>query len=92
MLAKKKKIQVTPEVVHQYLGVPKYRYGEAEREAEGHVSIRAPARGATVEQPIERAADAVSIRAPARGATGCVTTTAFVAGSFRSAPPHGGRH
>ena len=24
--------QVTPEVVHQYLGVPKYRYGEAERE------------------------------------------------------------
>ena len=30
--SKKKKIQVTPEVVHQYLGVPKYRYGEAERE------------------------------------------------------------
>ena len=30
--SKKKKIQVTPEVVHQYLGVQKYRYGEAERE------------------------------------------------------------
>ena len=30
--SKKKKIAVTPEVVHQYLGVPKYRYGEAERE------------------------------------------------------------
>jgi len=30
--SKKKKIQVTPEVVQQYLGVPKYRYGEAERE------------------------------------------------------------
>jgi len=30
--SKKKKIQVTPEVVHQYLGVPKFRYGEAERE------------------------------------------------------------
>ncbi|MCA3573651.1 MAG: endopeptidase La [Aestuariivirga sp.] len=32
MSSKKKKIQVTPEVVHQYLGVQKYRYGEAERE------------------------------------------------------------
>ena len=32
MTSKKKKIQVTPEVVHQYLGVQKYRYGEAERE------------------------------------------------------------
>ena len=30
--SKKKKIQVTPDVVHQYLGVQKYRYGEAERE------------------------------------------------------------
>jgi ATP-dependent Lon protease len=30
--SKKKKIQVTPEVVHQYLGVPKFRHGEAERE------------------------------------------------------------
>ena len=28
----KKKIKVTPEVVNQYLGVQKYRYGEAERE------------------------------------------------------------
>ena len=28
----KKKISVTPEVVHQYLGVPKFRHGEAERE------------------------------------------------------------
>ena len=28
----KKKIKVTPEVVNQYLGVPKYRHGEAERE------------------------------------------------------------
>jgi ATP-dependent Lon protease len=28
----KKKITVTPDVVEQYLGVPKYRYGEAERE------------------------------------------------------------
>jgi ATP-dependent Lon protease len=32
MTSKKKKIQVTPEVVHQYLGVQKYRHGEAERE------------------------------------------------------------
>jgi ATP-dependent Lon protease len=28
----RKKIVVTQEVVHQYLGVPKFRYGEAERE------------------------------------------------------------
>ena len=28
----KKKVTVTPDVVHQYLGVPKYRHGEAERE------------------------------------------------------------
>jgi ATP-dependent Lon protease len=28
----KKKIKVTPDVVHQYLGVQKFRYGEAERE------------------------------------------------------------
>jgi ATP-dependent Lon protease len=28
----KKKIKVTPEVVNQYLGVQKYRHGEAERE------------------------------------------------------------
>ncbi len=26
------KVKVTPEIVHQYLGVPKYRHGEAERE------------------------------------------------------------
>jgi len=32
MMSKKKKIKVTPEVVNQYLGVQKYRYGEAERE------------------------------------------------------------
>jgi len=30
--SKKKKIQVTTDVVHQYLGVQKYRHGEAERE------------------------------------------------------------
>jgi ATP-dependent Lon protease len=30
--AKKKKIKVTPEVVHKYLGVPKFKHGEAERE------------------------------------------------------------
>ncbi len=32
MLSKKKKIKVTPEVVNQYLGVQKYKHGEAERE------------------------------------------------------------
>ncbi len=32
MMAKKKKVKVTPEVVEKYLGVPKYRHGEAERE------------------------------------------------------------
>ena len=37
MTSKKKKIQVTPEVVHQYLGVQKYRHGEAEREDQGGV-------------------------------------------------------
>jgi ATP-dependent Lon protease len=30
--AKKKKIKVTPEVVHKYLGVPKFKHGEAEGE------------------------------------------------------------
>jgi ATP-dependent Lon protease len=32
MVSKKKKIKVTPEVVNEYLGVQKFRYGEAERE------------------------------------------------------------
>ena len=32
MMSKKKKIKVTPEVVNQYLGVQKYKHGEAERE------------------------------------------------------------
>ncbi len=32
MTSKKKKIQVTTDVVHQYLGVQKYSFGEAERE------------------------------------------------------------
>ncbi|MBK8771891.1 MAG: endopeptidase La [Rhizobiales bacterium] len=32
MISKKKKIKVTAEVVHDYLGVPKFRFGEAERE------------------------------------------------------------
>jgi ATP-dependent Lon protease len=32
MVKKKKKIKVTPEIVHDYLGVPKFRFGEAERE------------------------------------------------------------
>jgi ATP-dependent Lon protease len=32
MMSKKKKVKVTPEQVQEYLGVPKYRYGEAERE------------------------------------------------------------
>ena len=32
MVTKKKKIKVTEEVVHQYLGVPKFRHGEVERE------------------------------------------------------------
>jgi ATP-dependent Lon protease len=32
MMAKKTKIKVTPAIVEKYLGVPKYRHGEAERE------------------------------------------------------------
>jgi len=32
MMSKKKKIKVTAELVHEYLGVTKFRYGEAERE------------------------------------------------------------
>ncbi|MFT3986181.1 endopeptidase La [Aestuariivirga sp.] len=32
MLSKKKKVKVTPEVVNQYLGVQKFRYGEIDRE------------------------------------------------------------
>ena len=32
MISKKKKIRVTPEVVNQYLGVQKFKHGEAERE------------------------------------------------------------
>ncbi len=32
MMSKKKKIKVTPEVVNQYLGVQKFKHGEAERE------------------------------------------------------------
>ncbi len=32
MLSKKKKIKVTPEVVNEYLGVQKFKHGEAERE------------------------------------------------------------
>jgi ATP-dependent Lon protease len=31
-MSKKKKVKVTPEIVNQYLGVQKFRYGEAERE------------------------------------------------------------
>jgi ATP-dependent Lon protease len=31
-MTKKKKVKVTPEIVNQYLGVQKFRYGEAERE------------------------------------------------------------
>jgi ATP-dependent Lon protease len=31
-MSKKKKVKVTPEVVNQYLGVQKFRYGEVERE------------------------------------------------------------
>ena len=32
MMSKKKKIRITPEVVNQYLGVQKFKHGEAERE------------------------------------------------------------
>ncbi len=55
------------------------------------VSIRAPARGATVEGAGSLAGDLVSIRAPARGATqGCGDFCGV--GWFQSAPPRGGRH
>jgi ATP-dependent Lon protease len=32
MMAKKKKVKVAPEVVNEYLGVPKFRYGEVEHD------------------------------------------------------------
>jgi ATP-dependent Lon protease len=32
MVSKKKKIKVTPEIVHQYLGVPKFKHGEIDAE------------------------------------------------------------
>jgi ATP-dependent Lon protease len=32
MMSKKKKVKVTPDLVHEYLGVTKFRYGEAEHE------------------------------------------------------------
>jgi ATP-dependent Lon protease len=32
MVSKKKKVKVTPEIVNEYLGVQKFRYGEAEHE------------------------------------------------------------
>jgi len=32
MMSKRKKVKVTPELVHEYLGVTKFRYGEAELE------------------------------------------------------------
>ena len=55
-----------------------------------NVSIRAPARGATIESQQVRLEFVVSIRAPARGATNHMG--AFTpAGLFQSAPPHGER-
>ncbi len=55
------------------------------------VSIRAPARGATLGTPVETVTEAVSIRAPARGATCGSACWPSCTRLFRSAPPHGGR-
>ncbi len=54
------------------------------------VSIRAPARGATVVRGSSRSGSLVSIRAPARGATSCRTDAAAGA-TFQSARPRGAR-
>ena len=55
------------------------------------VSIRAPARGATLDGLSVTRYTVVSIRAPARGATDAMRGIG-ASFQFQSAPPHGGRH
>ena len=55
-----------------------------------HVSIHAPARGATDLLQNRQRVSYVSIHAPARGAT-CLILAAMRGALFQSTPPHGGR-
>ena len=56
-----------------------------------HISIRAPARGATRSNAVYSRLIFISIRAPARGATICSFLHSIIHGRFQSALPRGER-
>ena len=58
---------------------------------DAHVSIHAPAKGATSTLPASRSAPSVSIHAPAKGATVHVRRGACAYDGFQSTPPRRGR-